>query len=74
MDEVPSPRDADQKVKVVTFSRNFGQIPASLAGFKAATGDAVISISAGLQDPVGLIPEIAANCRAGGQSPFSQIR
>ena len=45
-------RESDQNVKIITFSRNFGQMAAILAGWKHAIGDAVINISADLQDPV----------------------
>ncbi len=42
----------DKKVKVINFSRNFGQQAALLAGFEASQGDAVIDIDVDLQDPV----------------------
>lgn len=38
-------------VVLINFSRNFGQMAGILAGWKYATGDAVINISADLQDP-----------------------
>lgn len=42
----------DKRVKVINFSRNFGQQAGILAGFKEAEGDAVIDIDVDLQDPV----------------------
>ncbi len=42
-------------VKVIKFSRNFGQYFAKLAGHKIARGKCMISISADLQDPPELI-------------------
>jgi dolichol-phosphate mannosyltransferase len=51
-------RNKDSRVKVITFTRNFGQMAAMLAGFKEATGNAVVNISADLQDPVELIPQV----------------
>lgn len=45
----------DKRVKVIDFVRNFGQQSAILAGFKYAKGDALIHISADLQDPPKLI-------------------
>ena len=42
-------------VKVISFSRNFGQRPALMAGFKKAKGKAVINMDCDLQDPVCLI-------------------
>ncbi|MBS5021660.1 MAG: glycosyltransferase family 2 protein, partial [Firmicutes bacterium] len=45
----------DSRVKVCSFSRNFGQQAALLCGFAEAKGDAVIAMDADLQDP----PEVA---------------
>ena len=42
----------DKRVKVINFSRNFGQQAGILAGFEMAQGDAVIDIDVDLQDPV----------------------
>lgn len=41
----------DSRVKVCSFSRNFGQQAALLCGFAEAKGDAVIAMDADLQDP-----------------------
>lgn len=51
-------KEQDPRIKAITFTRNFGQMAAMLAGFREATGDAVINISADLQDPVELIPQM----------------
>ena len=48
----------DNKVKVISFSRNFGHQSAVTAGLKYATGDAIIIIDADLQDPPELIPDM----------------
>ena len=56
--EILALRETDPRVKAITFTRNFGQMAAMLAGFKEATGDAVINISADLQDPIELIPQM----------------
>lgn len=65
--EILSLREQDSRVKVITFTRNFGQMAAMLAGFKEATGDAVINISADLQDPVELIPQMLEKWQAGSE-------
>ena len=41
----------------ISFSRNFGKDNALIAGFKCATGDALITIDADLQHPPNMIPE-----------------
>ena len=48
----------DKKVKVISFSRNFGHQAAVTAGLKEVTGDAVVIIDADLQDPPELIPDM----------------
>lgn len=44
-------REKDPNVKIISFSRNFGQMAAILAGWQYATGDCVINMAADLQDP-----------------------
>jgi len=66
--EILNLREQDSRVKVITFTRNFGQMAAMLAGFKEATGDAVINISADLQDPVELIPQMVAKWQGGAET------
>lgn len=58
----------DPQIKVITFTRNFGQMAAMLAGFKEATGDAVINISADLQDPIELIPQMVEKWQGGAET------
>lgn len=60
-------RKGDECVKVVSFTRNFGQMAAMLAGFKEATGDVVLNLSADLQDPVELIPKMVAEWEKGSE-------
>ena len=50
----------DPGVTIISFTRNFGQMAAILAGLKAATGDVVLQLSADLQDPAELIPQMVA--------------
>lgn len=57
--------EKNKNVKVINFSRNFGQQPAILAGFRRAEGDAVIDIDVDLQDPVEAIPEMIKKWKEG---------
>ena len=51
-------RQADRRVKIIEFNRNYGQHMALFAGFERATGDAVITIDADLQNPPEEIPRL----------------
>lgn len=66
--EILNLREQDPRVKAITFTRNFGQMAAMLAGFKEATGDAVINISADLQDPAELIPQMVEKWLSGAET------
>jgi len=55
----------DERVKIVKLVRNFGSNIAILAGFAHARGDCAVVITADLQDPPELIPELVARWRAG---------
>ena len=48
----------DEHVKVINFSRNFGHQAAITAGIENATGDAIITIDADLQDPPEIIVDM----------------
>lgn len=48
----------DTKVKVISFTRNFGHQAAVIAGLKIVTGDCAVIIDADLQDPPELIPDM----------------
>ncbi len=65
--EILSLKEQDSRIKAITFTRNFGQMAAMLAGFKEATGDAIINISADLQDPVELIPQMVEKWQTGSE-------
>jgi dolichol-phosphate mannosyltransferase len=65
--ELVAIRDADPNVRVVSFTRNFGQMAAILAGFKQAAGDLVIQLSADLQDPISLVPRMVAEYERGAE-------
>lgn len=56
---------ADQRIKIISFSRNFGHQIAVTAGVNMATGDAVVLIDADLQDPPDVIHQMLAKWREG---------
>ncbi len=55
---------ADGRVRVVSFSRNFGHEAASSAGMRYAGGDAVVLMDSDLQDPPEVIPKLVEKWRA----------
>jgi len=57
--------DRDPRVKVVSFTRNFGHQPAVSAGLRYASGDAVAVIDADLQDPPEVILRLMEKWREG---------
>ena len=48
----------DERVKYVSFSRNFGKEAGIYAGFEKSKGDLVCMMDADLQDPPALLPEM----------------
>jgi glycosyltransferase involved in cell wall biosynthesis len=67
-------RRRDSRVKMLRFSRRFGQPMATLAGLEAAGGDAVVVIDCDLQDPPELIPTLVERWRAGFDVVYAQRR
>lgn len=65
--ELAAIRAADAHVRVVTFTRNFGQMAAILAGLKQASGEVIIQLSADLQDPIALVPQMLAEYERGSE-------
>ena len=57
--------EKDERVKVVNFSRNFGQQAAILCGFRMASGDCAVELDCDLQDPVELIPVMIEKWKEG---------
>lgn len=67
-------RARDPRVKMLRFSRRFGQPMATLAGLEAASGDAVVVIDCDLQDPPELIGDLVARWREGYDVVYAQRR
>jgi glycosyltransferase involved in cell wall biosynthesis len=67
-------RARDPRVKMLRFSRRFGQPMATIAGMEAASGDAVVVIDCDLQDPPELIPTLVQRWREGYDVVYAQRR
>ena len=57
--------EGDDKVKYVSFSRNFGKEAGLLAGLRHAKGDIVATMDADMQDPPALLPELVGYVESG---------
>lgn len=56
--EIRKLRETDERVHMVSFSRNFGKEAAMYAGLENAAGDYVVFMDADLQDPPSLLAEM----------------
>ncbi|MCD8131386.1 MAG: glycosyltransferase [Lachnospiraceae bacterium] len=57
-EEIRKLHEQDGRVRMVSFSRNFGKEAGLLAGFEAAGGDYIVAMDVDLQDPPSLLPEM----------------
>jgi glycosyltransferase involved in cell wall biosynthesis len=55
----------DPRIKIIVNARNFGHIRSPIHGLLQASGEAIISLVADLQDPPELIPALLAEWEAG---------
>ncbi len=67
-------RAGDPRVKLLRFSRRFGQPMATLAGLEYSRGDAAIVMDVDLQDPPELVHEMVAKWREGYDVVLPQRR
>ena len=73
-DVVLAERAQDKRIKLLKFSRRFGQPMATLAGMDYSRGDAVIVMDVDLQDPPELIHEMIKKWREGYDVVLPQRR
>lgn len=62
----------NQKVKIISFTRNFGHQAAVTAGLRYVTGEAIVIIDADLQDPPELLPEMIELWEQGNEVIYGQ--
>lgn len=63
--EVKKLHETDQRVHLISFSRNFGKEAAMYAGLERSKGDYVVIMDVDLQDPPSLLPEMFAGIDEG---------
>jgi len=64
-------RNNNERIKILSLSRNFGQQPAYLAGLTYASGDLVCLMDGDLQDPPELLKEFYAKIQEGHDIVFA---
>ncbi len=62
----------NEKVKILSFTRNFGHQAAVTAGLRYVTGEAIVIIDADLQDPPELLPEMIQLWEQGNEVIYGQ--
>lgn len=68
VEEVKKLRERDERVHLVSFSRNFGKEAAIYAGLEHCRGDYAVLMDADLQDPPALLPEMFLGLEEGYDS------
>nr|WP_308624275.1 glycosyltransferase family 2 protein [uncultured Eisenbergiella sp.] len=68
VEEVKDLKKRDDRVRLVSFSRNFGKESAIYAGLQKAKGDYVVMMDADLQDPPSLLQEMFSYIKEGYDS------
>ncbi|MDX2187418.1 MAG: glycosyltransferase family 2 protein [Opitutaceae bacterium] len=73
-DVILEERSRDSRIKLLKFSRRFGQPMATLAGLDYSSGEAVIVMDVDMQDPPELVGEMVAKWREGYDVVLPQRR
>lgn len=68
VEEVRALHEKDERVHLISFSRNFGKEAGIYAGFQKSKGDYVVMMDADLQDPPSLLPEMFSYLEEGYDS------
>lgn len=68
VEKIKELHEKDARVRLVSFSRNFGKEAAMYAGLQKASGDYVVVMDVDLQDPPALLPEMFSYLEQGYDS------
>ncbi len=66
--EVKKLRERDERVRLISFSRNFGKEAGMYAGLEKSRGDYVVLMDVDLQDPPALLPQMYSYVEQGYDS------
>lgn len=64
----------NSRIRIISFTRNFGHQNALFCGYRTAQGDCVITIDADLQDPPELMQEMIETWKRGVQVVYAKRR
>lgn len=65
LNEIKKIADQDERVRYISFSRNFGKEAAIFAGLENASANFVVTMDVDLQDPLELLPEMYETVKNG---------
>ncbi|MBQ7775383.1 MAG: glycosyltransferase family 2 protein [Lachnospiraceae bacterium] len=68
VENVKKLKGKDERVRLISFSRNFGKEAAMFAGLEKSKGDYVVIMDVDLQDPPALLPEMFSYLKEGYDS------
>lgn len=70
--EIKQHAEKNKRVKLLSFSRNFGHQIALTCGYQYAKGDCVITLDSDLQDPPEIIPQMIEKWRKGATIVYAK--
>jgi polyisoprenyl-phosphate glycosyltransferase len=73
-EKILAARENEDRIKLLKFSRRFGQPFATLAGLQYSSGDVIVVIDVDLQDPPELILQMVEKWREGYDVVYAQRR
>ena len=71
-EEIKKYTKKNKKIKLISFTRNFGHQIALTAGYQFAQGDCIISMDADLQDPPEIIPQLIEKWQKGAKVVYAK--
>ena len=71
-DKISELSETDNNVKIINFSRNFGQQIALTAGIDHSSSEAVITMDCDLQDPPEIIPQLVEKWKQGSKIVYAK--
>ena len=74
VEKIKGLKEKDNRVRMISFSRNFGKEAAMYAGLEKSKGDYVVIMDVDLQDPPALLPEMFSHIKEEGYDSVATRR